>query len=239
MFNLEKPCRKFILPSILNEVSGITFVANGSLAAVQDEQGVIYFIDPQNGQLMDQVAFGKAGDYEGLALNESFYFVLESNGTLSVVDRLVGATKRFKFKGSKGFDFEGLCLSPSGDRLWVGCKTHKKKKMNSSILVYGFDLRTMTYEPDPILEVRKPKEFGDFRISELCFRTPHELYILSGNPAGLAIYALETNQCTFQELNPTLLKQPEGMSFDEMGQLWISNEKKGAKANLMCFEKLK
>lgn len=236
MFNLEKPIRKFKLPKVLNEVSGISVMDKGIIAAVQDEHGVIYFIDSQNGKVTHEFAFGREGDYEGLAHTVSCFYVLESNGTIHCVERSTGEVRAFGFKGSKGFDFEGLCISPSGLELWVGCKTHKKKKMSDSVVIYPFDLTTMTYGHDPVFKIEKPKAFHDFRLSELCVRTKNELYLLSGNPAVLAIYQIDTHQCVFQELNPTIFKQPEGMSFDEVNRLWISNEKNGERANLLCFE---
>ena len=44
-YNLSKPTKSFVLPTALNEISGITTLSQNEIACVQDEIGTIFIYD--------------------------------------------------------------------------------------------------------------------------------------------------------------------------------------------------
>ena len=126
IYNFDVPDRTFELPEVLKEISGLTLSPDGQqLCAVNDEYGIIYFIDKEMGEVKREVKFHKNGDYEGIeTVNESIYIV-KSTGTVYKVDDLEKDTVSFK-KGKyllkKENDTEGLGYDAKNNQLLFACK---------------------------------------------------------------------------------------------------------------------
>ena len=62
-YNLDQPACTLQLDAALNEISGLSMTADGrQLLAVQDEQGDLFFLDQQSGQIKQRINFWKEGD---------------------------------------------------------------------------------------------------------------------------------------------------------------------------------
>src|SRR3712207_2389739 len=48
-YSFDAPAASMPLPAELKEISGLTVLADGRLAAVQDEQGVLYLLNAESG----------------------------------------------------------------------------------------------------------------------------------------------------------------------------------------------
>ncbi|HUH29327.1 MAG TPA: hypothetical protein VLZ86_13970, partial [Gelidibacter sp.] len=70
------------LPAELNEISGIVWIDDHTLACVQDENGVIYLYDLDEKSITEEIPFAGNGDYEGIALHDSNLYVMQSDGLL-------------------------------------------------------------------------------------------------------------------------------------------------------------
>ena len=81
-YKLSKPDKKIILPNVLLEISGLSWIGNDQLACIQDEDGVIFIYDLRKEAIADQYEFGEDGDYEGIEIIGDDAWVLKSNGNL-------------------------------------------------------------------------------------------------------------------------------------------------------------
>ena len=70
--------KKWELPDILYEVSGIAYMGDQKIAAVQDEKGIIFVYNLSTSSIEKEILFGEDGDYEGIALAGSTAYVLKS-----------------------------------------------------------------------------------------------------------------------------------------------------------------
>lgn len=67
----------------LEEIFGLSISRDGfMLIVIEDENGKIYFIDKEMGELEEDFMFWKLGDYEGVEVVGSDIYVLKSFGIL-------------------------------------------------------------------------------------------------------------------------------------------------------------
>lgn len=170
-YDLMNPDRIVDLPSKLREVSGIAFIGEGQMAAVQDEKGNIYLLDPRNGEISIKIDFASDGDYEGIALVDNDAWVLKSNGDLyrvrNFLDNEERKVKKFETDLSKKNDLEGIVFDMMNNRLLIAAKGHpyidnsggKHKKA-----IYQFDLKEKKLKPKPvfILDLEEIKYFRKY-----------------------------------------------------------------------------
>src|SRR5690606_23610065 len=84
-YTINEPDKEINLPDELQEISGLAYIDHNRLAAIQDESGIIFIYDLEQNQILKEIEFGEAGDYEGIALVEDDAYILESNGKLHQV----------------------------------------------------------------------------------------------------------------------------------------------------------
>ena len=237
------------------------------LYAVQDEAGVIFELSPTEGKIVGRYPFHKDGDYEGIAMVGDTVYVLKSTGTLYRVTGLgTPQQQRTKYKTdllSRANDTEGLTYDAARHRLLIACKSKPGNGDLRTKAIYSFDLASRTYEPTPaytlsldsirryidlspaVRRIEKVRNFFTNDNGTLTFSpssiaihpTTGDIYLLSSvgkllvviNPAGQVLH--------ISKLDKRIHRQPEGMTFDRYGNLYISNEAKDATAKLHVFRR--
>ena len=233
-YKLSKPTKRVELTKELNEISGLDWIGKNTLVAVQDEKGIVFYIDANSGEILDELNFGKDGDYEGIAQYKKHFFVLRSDGTLFKVSRKK-ETKTYAFKNSKGFDFEGLCVDEENNRLLVACKEHGKSEKRDDIYIYSFSLEKNTFDKKPAFKISRAKVHPKFKASAIAIHPNGTIYILSSFSKTLLILSGSGEVLNVISLHKSLFNQPEGLTFNAENDLFISNEKKNDKPTLLRF----
>ena len=261
-FDLNHPAELIKLPSKLKEISGITFISKNKIACVQDEAGTVFIYDIRKDKLKESIDFGGNKDYEAIANVNDTIYVLRSNGDIYEIDSLE-STNTLSITHhtflSKVNNCEGMCFDAKNYRLLVACKGHPEKGSAKRFekAVYAFDLNTkkMKEEPvlvfDPAMIISVTKSIGDddspsanekenlFEPSEITIEpTTGNFYILSSVGKRLAIFSEKGELICASKLDPDIFKQPEGIAFSSSGDLIISDEGKGGKANLVVIKPL-
>lgn len=225
------------LPPELNEISGIVWVDHNTLACVQDENGVIYIYDLDEKSVTDEIPFAGNGDYEGIALHNDDIYVMQSDGLLYEVKdwRAVNKTVSAHQTGFKSSNnIESLTYSLKDNSLLT---VPKDKDVNEdfkgiyriSMASKTVDIKTPAYKIDmnaaDLKEYRKKKLHKTFNPSEIAVHPEtNEIYVLEGkNPKLLILDAKGTLKKVYK-LDEINFPQPEGMTFSEDGELYISNE---------------
>lgn len=206
-YNLEMPALRTNLPSKLIEISGIDFISNDMIAAVQDEKGNIYIVHPRSGEILRKIDFGDDGDYEGLAIVEEDAWVLKSKGDLfRVKDFLKDENpdvKKYETDFSKNNDLEGLAADTANNRLLLSTKGHpyidrsggKHKKA-----VYGFDLdeKKLHTKPLYLIDLEEIKYFRKYNTMtrlgiDLMASLDESKGDVTFQPSDLAIHPVTSN----------------------------------------------
>lgn len=163
-------------------------------------------------------------------------------------------------------DTEGLFYDEALDALLIACKgqpgTKNHKSGKNFKTIYRFDLKSKLLQPAPYLSVNI-SDIAELAHKNALTRFSHEIGKLIPDhadnqfkPSGLAkdpisnhlfvmahvgnkLAIFNTNQQLIEvhELNPSVFGQPEGIFFDNSGNLYISNEKNTGPANILKFER--
>jgi len=254
------------LSAELVEVSGLCFDREiNQLLAVEDENGIIYTLDKNNGDILARDTFYKPGDYEGIAATQDYIYVLKSNGTIYKVQKEVRKLAPQKMKSfiTKDYDVEGLEYDPSTDALLISSKFYISDNKKNFRFIYRYDLNTGIMSEAPYLTISREdiknyiKDHYTPEQAQLKFKKilnddldymhvgpsavavhpiTGNLYIISSQSKVLLIYDVITKQLIhFQKLDKKTFEQPEGMCFDPAGNLYISSEGKKEAAKLVVI----
>ncbi len=248
------------LPGRLDEVSGLAWLGDGRLAAVQDEKGDLFVLDAATGEVVGEVDFGSGGDYEGVerAGADGPLWVLRSDGTLFRLDGWAGDRADAEAVATgmhAGCDAEGLAFQPDPDRLLVACKEAAGRGLDGRA-VYGFRLATGALSPGPVLTLdvedlerrlgrsgsaarRLASPLGElspFKPSALALHPlTGELWVLSSVAKAVAVVQPGGAVRAVWALPDGLFRQPEGLTFAPDGTLFVASEARGKKAVLARY----
>lgn len=236
--------KKWDLPDILSEVSGIAYMGNNRLACVQDEDGIIFIYNLGSSSIEKEIEFGGSGDYEAITLVSNTAYVLRSDGTIFEIENFNDPTPGINSYNTplKGkLNFEGLGYDKKNNRLLIALK---EKSGDEYQPVYGFDLRNSVWmkEPvykiefkDPIFGILNQKVSGKLlRPSEITLHPSAEkIYILEGIVPKLLILDSKGKPEKIHILDNKQFPQAEGLTFGDAGEIYISNEGSRQPANIL------
>lgn len=224
------------LPPALREISGISF-AGGRLFGHDDERGTVYEIDTVDGTIIRRFDLGERrlrGDFEDIAAAGDSLWIVDSRGDLYLFgEGPDGGSVPFEKIGTglaARNDVEGLCFDPASGSLLLACKEHPGVDSARVRAIHAFDPEKRTLSPGPrfLIDLDElGRRFGvkDFRPSGI-----------ARHPATGGFFVISAVGNTILELSPAgeVLgcaglpekhhAQPEGLSFDGRGRLFISNE---------------
>ena len=158
-FNTNSPDASFELPNDLFEVSGLSVSEDGQhLVAIQDENGIIYRINPETGAVEHQFEFWKDGDYEGVEVVGNDIYVVKSTGTIYKIknpDKENQEVIKYKYFLDKDNDVEGLAYDAKSSRLLLACKAKAGtgEHYNQKKGIYAFDYSGETMDTIPAFTV--------------------------------------------------------------------------------------
>lgn len=235
-YNMDAP-EKFTMPGSLLEISGIAFYKGlpDTIYAIQDEEGKLFRLPWKVSRQMN-AKFGKKGDYEDLAILKEKVIVLKSNGTLysfpfrDAIYEDVDSVQEWKDIIPKG-EYEGMFGDPATGDLYVLCKKCEEDDPSEKVTGYVLSLGdSIALKSTFSIDVEQIKAFTGkvkrgFRPSGLA-RNPltGDWFIVSA--VNKLLISADSNWKIKETcpLNVNLFNQPEGIAFDNQGNLYISNE---------------
>lgn len=240
-YALATPSAAFDLPADLREISDLTVLADGTLGAVQDEDGILFSLDPATGEVLRQTSFKERGDFEGVERAGDDVWALSSDGTLYRIR--VGAAEveaeRVETELAGRNDTEGLAYDAAGNRLLIACKENPGTGLGNVRAVYAFSLATRTLSSEPVFTLDRQLVDAErsFKPSAIAIRPgTGEVYVLSSVRKAIAVVAPDGTLRTLIDLPEALYAQPEGLAFLPDGTLFISNEGPDGPATLLRFD---
>ena len=248
-YDINKP-EKFVMKNSLKEISGITFIPGKEdvLYAIEDEAGKLFSITLGSDQLSHS-KFAKKGDFEDVTIfNNTTVAVLKSDGSLylfpvnEIGKEKIDSVKEYESILPEG-EYEGLYADST--KIMALCKNCTGDKQKKEVSVYtlqqgpGDSLKiTNTFKVD-ITMIQPADESGKekFHPSGIA-KNPvtHQWYIISSVNKLLLILDEQWKAKEYYPLDPSLFKQPEGITFNSKGDLYISNEGGTGDANILLFK---
>lgn len=267
-YNLNKADQKIILPNNLREISGLSYYNDNQLAVVQDEKGIIFIIDTNKEDIIQEIKFENKGDFEAIEWVDEKFWILKSKGDLYSVKYDISGdlkVKKYKTHLSSKNNTEGLAYDSLKNRLLITCKSSpniKESELKQKKAIYSFDLKTKKLSDKPIylidikridslLNLSKFEKIwayivrslnstaGDFLFKPSAIAIhplTSQLYILSAKPGMILVLSRDGDLINLALLPKKVFNQAEGICFDPLGNLYVSNEGgKYGKGNILKF----
>ena len=241
---------KYTLPRELDEISGIAFLANDNniVYAVQDEAGLVYSYDLKNGTIASHFEFGPDADYEEIATDGTYFYVLESNGNIFSfpvgMDIDQAKVNKFDSKNIGKGEYESLAYDPKTQSLTMLCKSCQIDQGKPTLTGYRLNidqLGELSLADQFTIDLTAAKKVDSKGIKSLKpsamskNNSDDRWYIISSIDNLLLI--LDENYAPIEILRfkKGQFAQPEGISFNQQDQMYISSER-NKKKNAFIYQ---
>jgi DNA-binding beta-propeller fold protein YncE len=246
-YDMSKPVNKWELPAQLNEISGIVKIDNNRILAIEDLHPTLYTLNLDNGKasIADTISFYETAkdkfDIEDVAVIGNDAYALWSHGSIfKITDWKKGKqVKEIETGLDKKNNTEGLAYDPVTGNLLIACKNESglADEKKSARALYELDIKTekLLEKPFLVIESKDLKAMsGDkvkfFPSGVAVNPATHDIYVISTKDTKcMAQFSHDGQLKSFTYLDKDLLEQPEGISFDPSGNLYISTEGKHGK----------
>jgi uncharacterized protein YjiK len=243
---MDQPDEVFTLTNPdLREISGLGPTDSaGVYCAISDEKGIVFFIDVLNGgHIVRQVAFRDKGDFEGIEMVGGVLYALKSDGKLFEIDNwkdpAATTVQEYHTPLKKKDNMEGLCYDPMRESLLLASKGNPDSNYLRNI--YAFPLQTKQLNRNPVYQI-DPLEVNRLlpwsAADKQRFFSPAgiaihpltgDVYVISTSLKRMVVLDYKTGRIRMAvRLDRQVMPQPEGISFDPEGNMYICSEgKKG------------
>lgn len=242
----------YLVDENLREISGLSPTEEANVfCAIADEKGEVYFFRGDGGgKVLRTVSFLEKGDFEGVEVVGKTLYAVKSNGDIYEICRWKNQRKPLvkvhETPLNRKNDIEGLGADLRRNTLLVACKQDPESDTTRCIM--AFDLTRKALHPKPAYSI-DPKEVqtlvptlpGEkatwFSPSGVAIHPKtNDVYVLSSSKKCLVVLDYQTGKIKYaSRLDKQVLPQPEGISFDAEGNLFLSSEGKKGEALLMRF----
>lgn len=251
-YSLDAPSERYPLAAVeLQEVSGLSPTSTpGQFVAISDEKGEFYFLDlAKGGTITNRVMFKEKGDFEGIEMVGDTVYCIKSDGDLyKIFDWAKGGTPSMSMVklGFENNDIEGLCYDRQRKALLIAAKEDPERSVKRS--VWSYSIATGQLNPTPVYSVdpaavdqlvnnnddNKQRYFSTSGIA--VHPISGDIYLISTSLKRLAVLDYATGALKAAvRFDKDVLGQPEGISFDAEGNLYISSEAKKTTAMIAKF----
>ncbi len=264
-YNFDEPSKKYFLDENLEEISGLSWFGPDQVACVQDESGRVFIYNLEEKKIENHFKFGKSGDYEGIEVVDSTFYVLRSDGTIfyfpvSLVDgrRAISqdSVQQFGITVPGENDIEGLGYDPKRKHLLLAFKNRADENgdVTDEKPIYAVSVTDTLVGNHPqwvITEDQLEEYFNDYKEgiagkkkSWLEFKpsgiavhplTGH-IYIIASEGKKLIVLNRKGEIEAAVKISPRMLKQPEGICFAPNGDLYIASEGRGEDGFILKFD---
>jgi uncharacterized protein YjiK len=235
------------LPLVLREISGLAMTSDGRLFGHNDEQGVVFELDPDAGLIRQRWIFnsGVREDFEGIAVADKLVLLLTSTGRLYDMPLPTAPAallaRRVETGLSSDCEFEGLAWDATNRVLLLPCKVIRRNHDKAGLIVFRWDLARRTLAAPARLVVprnalRKATGLDEFAVSSIEVDPRSGQYLVL-SARDHAVLELTTNGTVVgvKRLSRKLHPQAEGLTVSAEGDLLISDEGRKGPATLARY----
>lgn len=221
------------MPKELNEISGITFIDDHTLACVQDEKGIIFLYDLDKSEVSGKIPFAGKGDYEGIAIANETAYVITGDGILYEVADFLSDPKvsswNLDLPGNE--ESEAICYDPEGKRLLLAFKNHQKDQTNPGL--FSFDLQTKTLIDSALVQMEfrnadvRKKDRSEYKKlwqpADLAIANG-KIYVIDAINAHLMRFSKEGELESLTSIDRKQIRHPEGIAINKEGFIFLCND---------------
>lgn len=237
----ESSKKVIVLDKELLEISGMFYMPDTRIAAINDEDGKIFLINSTTGDYT-VTKFGRKRDYEDIVMVGNYFYVLESNGNIHRVPAgQANVEEEFEFPRDKKIEFESIYYDPQLGKLVLLSKEQRETK--KGVIAYTFSMDSLQFSDNILFEIRRKEIHKWLKDNNAQFKpsaaTIHpilnRLFIVASVGKAMLQTTLNGTIEAAWQLNPDQFPQPEGICFAPNGDMFISNEGVDGKATILKF----
>jgi uncharacterized protein YjiK len=250
-YDLSKPAAdRWELPKALLEISGLAVDSAGRIFAHDDEQAVVYQLDPATHRVVKRFSFGAPavrGDFEAIAVVGRQVILTTSDGVLYAGrEGRDGESVPYVTQATgvgRACEVEGMAYEPAGRALLFACKVPRTAALVGHLSVLRWSLDRKALDPRPWISIRlseitRQLKGQGFHPSEL-LRVPsngHYL-VLSGREHAIAEITQSGRVVAVAHLRRRDHRQAEGLALPPDGALLISDEGAGQRGTVTAYRR--
>lgn len=245
-----RPADRWELPKALQEISGLAVDSAGRVFAHDDEQAVVYQLDPATHRVVKRFSFGRPavrGDFEAIAVVGRQVILTTSGGVLyagregrdgEAVPYVTQATGV-----GRACEVEGMAYEPAGRALLFVCKEPRTTALAGHLAVLRWSLDRKALDPRPrvfirLSEITRELKGSGFHPSELVRVAGSGHYlVLSGHEHAIAEITLAGKVVAVARLRRGDHRQAEGLALGPDGALLISDEGAGGRGTVTVYRR--
>ena len=245
--NSNEPVALWIMPAVLQEISGIALTPEGRLFAHDDELARIFEIDAKRGVIKKSFMLGKGlhGDFEGITVVGQDLYMTLSNGLIYKFregenESTVPFTTIDTHLG-KECEFEGIAYEPDSARLVLPCKNAKLKHLDDEMVIYRWkigakDSTGLSMISVPFSEVAGSNKWKKFRASDITIEPATGNYVIISSQEKGLIVMTPSGEILRSEPLPGSHSQAEGVAITRDNILIISDEATSKPAAITLYK---
>ncbi len=246
----EKTATHLKLPTNLEEISGLAMTRDNRLLAHNDERGIIFEIDYQNGSIaksfqLTDMKNPVASDFEGIAtIGDQIYLVTSSGRLYACREGAAGVSVLFNVYTTgvgRDCEIEGLAYDESKRALLLMCKDARSADMEGQLAIYHWSIDDKQLSVDahtviPVAEFSQHIKGKKFQPSGI-ERHPMSgnYFIVAARQGAIAEITPDGQVVAVREFPAQWHRQIEGIAFAADGTLIVSDEGAGRKARLTLY----
>lgn len=248
-FNLNnKHAHQIKLNKELQEISGLAFNKEGKLFCHNDEKGIIYQVDMNNGNILKKFKLGILTiqrDFEDIAVvDDTFYLVTSSGILFSFIegeDKTSVKYKGIKTELNKKNNVEGLCYDPETNCLLLACKGDPGEGYEKYKAIYAYSLteNKLLSKPRFLLSLDEIEKFSkekNFEPSGIARHPQTGHFFIIAASGNMIVEISKTGQIlAMKHLKKKYHTQPEGITFKSANELLICDEGQGNKGTITLY----
>ncbi len=236
----------------LKEISGLAWDAErDQFLAHYDEAGVLFYLNKQDKSIINSYPFGPKGDYEDIALYNGVPYILRSDGMITKIlkenDGVVRGVEAGKLEISGTNDFETMYADTARKALIIVCKNCAMDS-KSEISAFAFYPDSIGFVNEPVFRINADKikelakqdslpKTSKFQPSAASIHPVlQKLFIISSASNQLVVADKDGNPESVFHLGKKLFPQPEGLTFNRKGEMYISNEGVTSRSTILWFQ---
>ena len=217
-----------------------------TLACINDEHGELFYFSQGQNKVVHKLIFAGKGDFEALSYFNGFFYVANSQGKIYKVAENEGTVEIMKTSLTNVHNVEGIVffspenailISPKGLDEFMG---QAKSEITQSVYIYNLSTGKtevfFTWEMEELIRLAGKKRVEKFTASDMAFH-PFDslLFIVSSAAQSVGIFDFNGRLAGYYALPKKTNVQPEGICFDKMGNVYISNEGRRGVASISKY----